>query len=200
MPNGGFSMNLVWVFLISSGCLVALTTGNVDALMSGVLEGARGAVELVISLAGVFCLWMGIERLAEEAGLIDALARAIRPLLVFLFPHLRRHEKPLGTAAASIISNILGLSSQTPLGLKAMSQIKEALGDTDEALDAMITLVVIGAAGFCVFPSSIIALRAALGSASPAIIAGPTAAAGFAATLAGILAHRCLSRRARNRL
>lgn len=188
-------VNLVWLFLIAAGCLTALFTGRVEIMAEGVLKGAEDAVQLVIGLCGTFCLWMGIEKLAEESGLIEVLARALKPILSIIFPHLKKHPKPLGTAAASIVSNILGLSSQTPLGLKTMGEIKEALGETDEGITSMITLVVIGAAGFCIFPSSIIALRAALGSQNPAIIAGPTGVAGLCATLAGLLAHKYFTSR-----
>jgi len=193
-------VNGVWLFLMVFGCLVALFTGRVDTMMSSVLEGAYNAVQLVISLVGMFCLWVGIEKLAEEAGLITMLAKLTRPVFGILFPDLRKYEEPLGTVSASVISNIFGLSSQTPLGLKAMAEIKEIYGVRDEATDPMITLVVINAAGFCIFPSSIIALRAALGSPAPAIIAGPAAAAGLVATFAGLAAHKIFSKKVRRRL
>lgn len=190
---------MVWLFLLAAGCVAAVITGRVDAMMSSVLDGIEGAVHLVIGLTGIFCLWVGIEKLAEESGLIDALARAASPLFSVLFPGLRGRRKPLGTATASVLSNALGLSSSTPLGLKAMSEIKDCLGDSEEAFDSQIRLVIINAAGFCVFPSSVIALRAALGSRVPAIIAGPAAVAGLAATLAGLLVHAFASRRKKAR-
>jgi spore maturation protein A len=163
--------------------------------MSSVLDGAYHAVQLVIGLVGIFCLWGGIERLANESGLIDALARITRPVLGPLFPYVREQEKIMGAVSATIISNILGLSSQTPLGLKAMAEIKRIHGESHRAIHSMITLVVISAAGFCIFPSGVIALRAALGSKNPAIVAGPTAVAGLVATCAGLVAHSLFSKR-----
>jgi spore maturation protein A len=192
-------MNAVWLFLVVCGCAVALATGNVDAMMTSVFDGADSAIQLVISLAGLFCLWVGIEKLAEESGLIKALARVSRPLLGALFPELRGKPKPLGTISATIISNLLGLSSSTPLGTKAMQEIKESLRDEDDRLNSMIRLVVMSAAGFCFFPSTIIALRAALGSDAPAIVAGPSALAGLAATLGGLGFHWFCSKRRRER-
>lgn len=183
-------MNAVWLFMMIFGSVVALATGNVDAMMSSVLDGAYNAVQLMISLAGMFCLWVGIERLADESGLIDVLARITRPILGPLFPYVRDRERVMGAVSATVISNILGLSSQTPLGLKAMAEIKAVHGERDQGIQSMITLVVISAAGFCIFPSGVIALRAALGSESPAIVAGPTAVAGLVATCAGLVAHR----------
>ena len=187
-------MNLVWILMIAAGCITALATGRVEPMMAAVLDGAQQGVELMIGLAGMFCLWMGIERLAQKAGLVDALARVLSPLFGSLFPYLRGRPKPLGTVTASVISNALGLSSSTPLGLKGMSEMKEALGDGDKGLRSMATLVILNAAGFCIFPSSIIALRAALGSKSPALIAGPTALAGLVATTGGLLAYKLLGR------
>lgn len=188
-------MNTVWLVLIGLGSAVALITGNVDAMMTSVLEGADSAIQLVIGLAGLFCLWVGIEKLAEESGLIEALAKATRPLLGMLFPELRGKPKPLGTISATVISNLLGLSSATPLGTKAMQEIKETVKDEEARMNSMIRLVVISAAGLCLFPSSIIALRAALGSNAPAIIAGPTVVSGCAATLGGLAVHWLFSRK-----
>ncbi|HHY75170.1 MAG TPA: hypothetical protein GX500_00135 [Firmicutes bacterium] len=189
-------MNFVWMFLVLSGCLVAVFTGNVDAMMTSVLDGISAAVELVVGLIGVFCLWVGIEKLAEESGLIDVLAHRADPVFSRLFPGLRGKRKPLGTVAASVLSNVFGLSSSTPLGLKAMSEIKEVFGGRPGGLDSMARLVILNAAGFTIFPSGVIALRAALGSRAPAIIAGPTALAGLLATVGGLLAYGVLSRRA----
>ena len=182
-------MNGIFLFLVVFGCTVGLLSGNLEPMMSLVLEGAGGAVELVIGLAGVFCLWGGIQRLAEESGLMDSLGRVTKPVLGLIFPQLKNYEKALGSVSATIVSNVLGLSSATPLGLKAMADIKHIFGETDPGIKAMISLVVINAAGFCIFPSSVIALRAALGSPAPAIVAGPTAVAGLTATLGGLLSH-----------
>jgi spore maturation protein A len=187
-------MNLIWLILMAGGCVIALVTGRVDALMSSVLTGATDAVELMIGLAGSFCLWVGIEKLAEKSGLMEALSRITYPLFGRLFPFLRGKKKPLGTVAASVFSNILGLSSSTPLGLRAMREIKEVSINEKEAMDSMTRLVILNAAGFCIFPSSIIALRAAMGSNVPAIIAGPSAVAGVVATITGFLVHRILNK------
>lgn len=190
-------MNFVWIFLVSVGCVVAVLTGNVDAMMTSVLDSISAAVELVIGLIGVFCLWVGMEKLAEESGLIDVLARAAGSVFSRLFPYLKGRGRPLGTVTASVLSNVLGLSSSTPLGLRAMSEIKELYDDRLEGLDSMARLVILNAAGFCVFPSGVIALRAALGSRAPAIIAGPTAVAGLVASAGGLLAYRLLQRNGR---
>ena len=185
-------MSFLWILMIAAGCVSALANGRVEPMMSAVLDGAQQGVELMIGLAGMFCLWMGIERLAQKAGLVDALAHLLSPLFGTLFPHLRSRPKPLGTVTASVLSNALGLSSSTPLGLKAMSEMKESLGDGEKGMRSMATLVILNAAGFCIFPSSIIALRVALGSGSPTLIAGPTALAGLAATAGGLLAYKLL--------
>lgn len=95
--------------MVAAGCLTAFATGRADVLTSAVLDGVWQAVELAVALAGVFCLWMGIEKLAEEAGLIDALSKALRPVLTMLFPHLRGPGSSLGTVTASVLSNVLGL-------------------------------------------------------------------------------------------
>jgi spore maturation protein A len=189
-------VNLLWVGLLVAGAIVAFFTGNVVTMVDSVLAGAQGAVALMIELAGVYCLWMGIEKIADESGMVEALAKLLRPVLGPIFPSLRDYPRPLSAIAASIISNVLGLSSGTPLGLKAMKEMKELMtADADEASDPMITLIVVNAAGFCIFPSSVVAIRAAAGSSNPAIIAGPTAIAGLAATVAGLLVDKIIKRR-----
>ncbi len=192
-------MNIIWLSLIIFGCVTALATGNVDVMMTSVMKGAGQAVELVIGLAGVYCLWSGIEKLADESGLINSLATLTRPVLNRLFPHLKGDKRSLGAISATVISNMLGLSSTTPLGLKAMQEIMKSSRTEQDAMDSMIRLVVLCAAGFCVFPSTVIALRAALGSDAPAIIAGPTALAGLFATAGGLAAHLILSGKRGNR-
>ncbi len=188
-------MNLAWILMVAAGCLTAIATGRVDAMMAEVLDGAQAAVNLMIGMGGMFCLWMGVERLAQKAGLIDALARSLSPIFGSIFPNLRRKPKPLGTVTASVLSNVLGLSSSTPLGLRAMAEMKDELGEGDRAVDSMSTLVILNAAGFCLFPSGIIALRAALGSSSPGLVAGPTALAGLVASIGGLAAYRLLCKR-----
>lgn len=189
-----FCMDLVWVFMVAAGSLTAFLTGRAQAMTSSVLDGVAQAIGVGIGLAGMFSLWMGVERLAEESGLVDMLSRYARPVLKILFPHLRPSGNALSSAAGSVLSNVLGLSSATPLGLKAMSEMEEELGQGSRGVDSMSTLVILNAAGFCLFPSTIIALRAASGSRVPALIAGPCAAAGLAATLGGLIAYRALKK------
>ncbi|HHY34114.1 MAG TPA: hypothetical protein GX510_00535 [Firmicutes bacterium] len=188
-------MNSLWMGLLVGSAVVAFFTGNVGTMVDSVLGGATGAVALMIELAGIYCLWMGMEKIADESGLVDTLARFVGPMLRPVFPSLKDRPRPLSAVAASIISNVLGLSSGTPLGLKAMKEMKNLMPPgAEEAIDPMITLIVINAAGFCIFPSSVVAIRAALGSANPAIIAGPTAIAGLAATAAGLTVDIALRR------
>ena len=190
-------MDLVWVLMVAAGSLTAFLTGRAEAMTSAVLDGIAQAIEVGIGLAGMFALWMGVERLAEESGLVDALSRSVRPILKLLFPHLKASGRALASVTGSVLSNVLGLSSATPLGLRAMSEIEEELDQGARGEDSMSTLIILNAAGFCLFPSTIIALRAASGSRAPALIAGPTAVAGLAATLGGLLAYRALRRRER---
>jgi spore maturation protein A len=89
-------VDTVWLCLIALGCATALLTGQVDAMMMSVIDGADQAIQLVIGLAGIYCLWSGIEKLAAESGLVDALASLTRPVLSFLFPRLKGDKHPLG--------------------------------------------------------------------------------------------------------
>lgn len=185
-------MNAIWLAFIVAGCVSSIVTGRVDALISSLLDATYDAVKLSLNLCGGFCLWLGIQKLAEESGLVDTLALLARPLAKRIFAGLEAGGKAAGLISVAILSNLLGLSSATPLGLRAMVSIKEELGETTRAVECMDKLVIISAAGCCLFPSTIIAVRAAMGSSNPAIIAGPTLFAGFCSAAGGLLAYGLL--------
>ncbi|HEY8394316.1 MAG TPA: nucleoside recognition domain-containing protein [Thermaerobacter sp.] len=186
-------INGIWLALLVSGTAVAAATGRMEQVTEAVMASSRLAVETVIGFLGVTSLWLGIMRIAEEAGLIQALARAIEPLMRRLFPGIPPGDPAMGAVLMSLSANLLGVGqATTPLGLKAMQELQRINAHKHCASDAMVTFLAMTTSGVTLIPAAVIAVRAAAGSASPAEIVGPTLLASTVATLVALIADRLL--------
>lgn len=193
-------MNKIWLALLLIGFGTAALTGKVEATTTGALDAAKSAVELIISLTGVMALWMGIMKIAEESGLMEGLARLLRPVISFLFPTVPRNHPAVGAIVMNLSANILGLgSAATPMGLKAMQELQSLNADSDEASEAMCTFLALNTSSFTLIPGTVIALRAAAGSQSPTSIVGATLVASVGAFFVGVTVDYLFRRVARLR-
>ncbi|MCG0237744.1 MAG: spore maturation protein [Firmicutes bacterium] len=189
-------MNAVWLVLILMGVAVAGARGEVGAVTEAATAAAEGAIETAFHLAGVMALWLGLARVAEEAGMMQGLARLLGPLTRRLFPSVPRDHPALGSMAMNLSANLLGLgNAATPLGLKAMQDLQSLnRGDPQTATPAMITFLVLNTSSVTLIPGTLIALRAAHGSANPGAIVVPSLVATLLSAAAG-LATDALCRR-----
>lgn len=188
-------VNLLWVLMIAAGAAVAASHGRIGVVTDAALASARQAVEMMLGLIGVMALWMGVMRVAEEAGLIRLLARALAPVARVLFPSIPRGHPALGTIVMNVAANLLGLgSAATPFGLKAMQELQTLNDDPETATDAMCTFLAINTSSVTLIPATVLALRAEAGSLNPAAIVGPTLVATCCSTLAAVLADAALRR------
>jgi spore maturation protein SpmA len=179
-------MNYVWLFLVAIAILVAFITGNVKEITDAAFEYAETSVNIAFSLIGIMALWLGIMKIAEEAGLIRLLARAIRPVSRFLFPQIPSDHPAIGAIVMNLSANWLGLgNAATPMGIKAMEHLQELNEDKDTASNAMIMFLALNTASITLIPMTVIGIRAGLGSQNPAAIIGTTI---FASTMATITA------------
>lgn len=191
-------INLIWLVLLVSGVAasIARSGGDTSNVTAAVVSGSDEAVKLVIGLVGILAFWSGLMRLAEAAGLTRVFARIMSPIIRRLFPSLPAGHPALGAMLLSVSANLLGLgNAATPLGIKAMQELATENKSRDEPSDAMCTFAVLCATGLTLVPGTVIALRAAAGSANPAIIVGAAIFATFCATSAGLVADRLLRRR-----
>ena len=118
-------LNKLWGFMILIGILFAAATGQIAEVGTAAIDSSKEAVTLCITMLGIMSMWTGLMNIAKKAGIIDALTRALRPVLAFLFPNVPRDHKANEYMAANIISNVLGLGwAATPVGLKAMEELK----------------------------------------------------------------------------
>jgi spore maturation protein A len=161
----------------------------------GIIRHAAMAVELAIGLIGIMALWLGIMRIAEQAGLIERLARALRGVMTRLFPEVPADHPAMGAMIMNISANMLGLgNAATPLGLKAMEELNKLNQKTGTASDAMCTFLVINTSNVQLIPATVIAIRAASGSSNPTEIIGAVIAATTVSTIVGVITVKLLAR------
>ncbi len=159
------------------------------------LDYATTAVNIALGLIGIMALWLGVMKVAEEAGLIGKLARALKPITTRLFPEVPHDHPAMGSIIMNISANMLGLgNAATPFGLKAMEELNDLNPDKGTATNAMVTFLAINTAGMTLIPATAIAIRAAAGSSDPAIIIGTSLFGAFCATVAGLTACKVLEK------
>jgi spore maturation protein A len=188
-------MGAIWTALLVLSVAVAAARGRMAELTAAVMESAGKAVTLSIGLVGAMALWLGLMRVAEEAGLVALLARAARPVLQRLFPSVPRDHPALGAIVMNFSANVLGLgNAATPFGLKAMHALDELNPHKGTATDAQAMLCALNTASVQLIPASVIALRVSAGSKAPTEIIGATILASACGLAAAITAARLLAR------
>jgi spore maturation protein A len=188
-------LNYIWFGLMAIALVVAAINGTAEAVTRGAVESASSAVQIAIGLVGIMTLWLGMMRVAEAAGLVSLVGRALRPLLRWLFPDVPPAHPAAGAIVLALAANMLGLNNAaTPLGIKAMEELQTLNPDKDTATNAMVTLMAITTAGVQLVPASMIGVLAAAGSTNPTAIIAPTILATAAGTIAAVIAARVLER------
>ncbi len=186
-------MNAVWLCFVLVSILVGATNGKLEEVARASFQGARSAVELSIGLVGAMALWLGLMRVAEEAGLISVLARGVRPVMAKLFRDVPEGHPAMGAMVMNIAANMMGMgNAATPLGIKAMQELDKLNPRKGEATDAMCLFLAINTSSVTVFPLGVMALRAAAGARDPGGILVPTLLATCTSTLAAVAAAKIL--------
>ncbi len=168
-------INIVWVVMIVSGVVLAVVQDSPEIVTQATFQAAQAAVKYALMLAGVMSFWLGIMKIAEEAGLVRGLARLLRPFTRLLFPSIPSQHPAMGSILMNLSANILGMgNAATPFGLKAMGQLQELNGNKEEASEAMCTFLAINTACLTLMPTMILGIRISAESSAPAEIVGPT--------------------------
>ena len=193
-------LNGIFVFVVLASVLAAALSGEMQALTGAVLSSARDAVDLAIGLVGVMAFFLGLMRVASDAGLMASLGRAVRPVMRLLFPTLPADSPALSAIILNITANMMGLANAaTPFGIKAIEELDKHNGRRGTATNDMVLFLAINTSGLALIPSGMIAIRAALGSTDASGIFLPTWFASGCATAVGITAAMALSRLPRYR-
>lgn len=179
-------LNFIWLLLLASGIVIAGINGNIEVVTEAALSAAQGAVKVCFDLIGVMALWLGIMKIAEEGGLITALAKLVRPIMVRLFPSIPAEHPAMGAIILNISANVLGLgNAATPMGMKAMQELQLLNQGSEEASEAMCTFLALNTSCITLIPATIIGVRLSYGSSNPTEIVGPCI---FATAVAMIIA------------
>lgn len=189
-------MHYIWLFMIVSGVVAAVVQGRVEVITSAALNGAQDAVAVCIGLISILVFWLGMMRIASDAGLLDLLAKVMRPIAKFLFPDVPEKHPAMGYILSNMSANLFGLgNAATPMGLKAMEELQKLNKDKKTATTAMCTLLALNTSGLTLIPTTIIGIRMKHESIAPTEIIGPTLIATFIATSFAIILDRYYRRR-----
>lgn len=188
-------LNYIWIAFFVIAFVIALVKlifmGDFEVfpeMMGSTFESSKAAFEISLGLTGVLSLWLGIMKVGEKGGMVNALARLLSPVFCKLFPDIPKGHPVTGSIFMNIAANMLGLdNAATPLGLKAMEQLQQLNTKKDTATNPMIMFLVLNTSGLTLIPVSIMVYRAQLGAAQPTDIFIPILLATFFSTMAGII-------------
>ena len=183
-------LNYIWAFMLLIGIVYGVWSGNLSAVSNAVLDSAAQAVNLAISMSGIVALWCGLMEIADKAGVVKLLSKGMRPLILWLFPRLRREdgEKAAEYITLNFIMNILGTGwSATGPGLMAMEDLDNIRVDKRAASDEMCTFLVLNISSLQLIPVNIIAYRSAYGAVAPAAIIIPALITTGISTMAAVV-------------
>jgi spore maturation protein A len=209
-------INIIWLVMIIIGvsiasvdCLIDFVEGaiiwspSLDPLVeltSGVFDSVKNAVTLAIGLVGIMSLWLGIMKIAEKSGLIQIIARGVRPVMVRLFPDIPPEHPAMGSIVMAIAASMLGLgNSATPLALKAMNEMQKINKIKDTASNAMCTFMAMSTSSVTIIPATIIGIPAAANSANASEIIAPVILATGISTTVAITMSKILEKLPRYR-
>lgn len=188
-------LNYIWIAFWAIAFVVALIKliflGDMEVfptMMNGSFEAAKNAFEISLGLTGVLSLWLGVMKIGEKGGIVNALSKVLSPVFCKLFPDIPKGHPATGSIFMNISANLLGLdNAATPLGLKAMEQLQELNKDKQTASNAMIMFLVLNTSGLTLIPVSIMVYRAQMGANMPTDVFVPILIATFFSTLTGII-------------
>jgi len=188
-------VNGIFIGIFGVAFLTAAILGNMEPASKGLFDGARASVDLAIGLIGYMAFFLGLMKVAERGGMLRLLARAIRPVMVRLFPGVPAEHPAMAAMILNFAANMLGLvNAATPFGIKAMHELQKLNRTPGTATNAMCLFLAINTSGLALLPSGVVSMRAAEDSTDPWGIVAPTLIATAAATVVGIVAAKLLQR------
>jgi spore maturation protein SpmA len=188
-------LNWIWLALVVLAVAIGGWNNRLGEVTNGAFDGAKTAVTIALGLIGIMALWLGVMRLAERAGLVQRIARALHPIMRRLFPDVPPEHPAMGSMLMNMAANMLGLgNAATPLGLRAMRDLEELNPHPGVASNAMCTFLAINTASVQLIPATAIALLASAGSARPTAIVGTALLATMCAATVAITSVKLLEK------
>ncbi len=190
------AINSIWLAMVVLATLTAAYTGRMDEVTKASFDSAKAGVMLAIGLIGPMALWLGIMKVAEAGGLMRVIARAVRPLMIRLFPDVPAEHPAMSAMIMNMAANALGLgNAATPMGIKAMQELEKLAPEKGTASNDMCLFLAINTSSVTLLPLGVITVRAAAGATSPAAILVPTLAATLCSTCVAIIVAKTLANR-----
>ena len=181
-------INVIWFGILFIGIVFGLASGNGELLSKTIVTTTEDTVQLIVQLLGMMCLWCGVMKIAEKSGLTDKLAKGLKPVLRLIFKEAGQDDKALGAIVMNITANMFGLSNAaTPFGIKAMEEMDRLNGHKEKASNDMVLFLILNAACIQFVPTTVVSIRAAVGSANPGAIILPALCVTTSASVIGIL-------------
>ena len=194
-------LNYVWSGLVIISVLCSVFLGNTEDLSKALVDSGASSIGLIITMAGIICLWTGIMKIAVESGLTSVFAKVFSPLLRPLFPNLDKDSDAFKSISMNISANLLGLgNAATPFGLKAMEQLHTLNNKSDTASNEMVVFIVMNTASLQLLPTTLASLRQSYGSSAPFEIIVPvwiSSACALTAALICACTLNCVKRKER---
>lgn len=188
-------LNYIWLALVVCAVVIGGWNDRLNDVTNGAIEGAKTAVIIALGLIGIMAMWLGIMRLAERAGVVQRIARALRPLMQRLFPDVPPNHPAMGSMVMNMAANMLGLgNAATPLGLRAMRDLETLNPTPGVATNAMCTFLAINTSSVQLIPTTAIAILAASGSSRPTAIVGTAFMATLCAATVAIVSVKFFER------
>lgn len=161
-------INYIFGIFLIIGIIYSFLTGNMNIINDTLLSSGTNAIDIVLKMIPLLCLWLGIMKIAEESGLITKVSKFLSKIIHPLFPELKKDSTSISYIATNVVMNMLGLGSgATPFGLKAMKSMQEENKNKEVASRSMITFLVINTASVTIIPTTVISFRMLAGSTNP---------------------------------
>ena len=168
-------MNYIFYFLIVFSIVIGAINGRLQEVINAVMSGAELSVKVAFSLIGIMAFWLGIMKIAEKSGLVQLIAKAIKPITKKLFNELPEDSPAIGDIAMNFTANAFGLANAaTPFGIRAMENMQEENDKKDTASNSMCLFLAMNTAGFQLIPATVIAILVGIGYKNPTEIIAPT--------------------------
>ncbi|MBQ8192850.1 MAG: spore maturation protein [Bacilli bacterium] len=183
-------LNYLWGLFIVVGVLYSIIKGDTN-LTNNLLTSGKQAIDMIINLVPLMCLWLGTMKIAEKSGLLSIISNKLSKVIKIIFPEIPKGDPAIGYISSNIVMNMLGLgNAATPFGIKTMRELKRLNNNSDIASRSMITFLVINTSSVTIIPTTVISLRLLAGSTNPSEIIGITIVTTFLSTFIAIILDR----------
>lgn len=188
-------LNIIWLILILISIIAGVINGTIPQVVESVTQSAKFAFEIALSLVGIMSFWLGLMKIAQDAGLINLFARFLKPIMIRLFPDIPADHPAMGSMILNIAANMLGLNNAaTPFGLRAMQELETLNNKPGTATNAMCTFLAINTSSVQLIPTSAIAFLAAAGAHDSTSIITTSLIATMCSTGAAIITVKILEK------